>query len=90
MLTFAFPWLALLLPLPLLVWWLLPVREESRRAVQVPFFAALTAASGLRPSDGVVTRQRGFWRTVTLGAGPCRADAAAMAGTAAAQGKAGP
>lgn len=66
MLTFAFPWLALLLPLPLLVWWLLPVREESRRAVQVPFFAALTAASGLRPSDGGVTRQRGFWRTVTL------------------------
>lgn len=66
MLTFALPWFALLLPLPLLVWWLLPVRVESRRAVQVPFFAALTSASGLSPSEGVVTRQRGFWRTVTL------------------------
>lgn len=66
MLTFAQPWCALLLPLPLLVWWLLPAHAESRLGVRVPFFALLVSATGLQPREGVVTRQRGLWRTVSL------------------------
>ena len=66
MLTFAEPWFALLLPLPVLVWWLLPAHAESRPGVRVPFFALLVSVTGLQPREGVVTRQRGFWRTVSL------------------------
>ena len=66
MLTFAEPWLALLLPLPALVWWLVPAYAESRRGVRVPFFTLLVSATGLQPREGVVTRQRGFWRTTSL------------------------
>ena len=67
MLTFAYPWLALLAPLPLLVWRLLPAHAESRRAVRVPFFTALVALTGLQPRAGIVVGQRGFWRTASLG-----------------------
>lgn len=66
MLTFAQPWFALLLPLPALIWWFVPAYVESRRGVRVPFFALLVAATGLQPREGVVTRQRGFWRTTSL------------------------
>src|SRR5690349_9005860 len=38
MLSFAYPWLAELVLLPLLVLWLLPAHAESRRGVRVPFF----------------------------------------------------
>jgi Ca-activated chloride channel family protein len=66
MLTFAHPWLALLLPLPLLVWWLLPPHRESHRGVKVPFFASIVALTGVQPQEGVVVGRRGSWRTVTL------------------------
>jgi Ca-activated chloride channel family protein len=66
MLTFAYPWLALLLPLPLLVWWLAPAYAESRPGVRVPFFASLVALTGLRPQAGVVVGKRGVWRTACL------------------------
>ncbi len=66
MLTFAEPWFALLLPLPALFWWLVPAYAESRRGVRVPFFTLLVSATGLQPREGVVTRQRGFWRTTSL------------------------
>lgn len=46
MLTFAHIWLLALLPLPALVWWLLPARRVSRVAVRVPFMARLNAADG--------------------------------------------
>ncbi|HJO22786.1 MAG: VWA domain-containing protein [Myxococcota bacterium] len=44
MIDFALPWLLLLLPLPLLVWWLFPPAPEgSGGALRVPFFASLRA-----------------------------------------------
>ena len=44
MLTFAYPWLAVLLPLPLLAWWLLPPLAEAGAALRVPFFGRLVVA----------------------------------------------
>ena len=38
MLSFDFPWLFLLLPLPLLVFWLVPASQQSDASVRVPFF----------------------------------------------------
>lgn len=66
MLSFACPWLALLLPLPILAWWLLPPYETRRPAVRVPFFAELTRLSGATPGQGASVGRRGLWRALVL------------------------
>ena len=60
MLTLAYPWLLVLLPLPLLVWWLVPARRETRQGLVVPFLARLAEQSGQRPLKGAVIL-RGGW-----------------------------
>jgi Ca-activated chloride channel family protein len=58
MLSFAYPWLALLAPLPLLVWFGLPAHAERRAGLRVPFFTRLARLSGQQPfSGGVVARR---------------------------------
>ena len=52
------PWAFVLLPLPLLVWWLAPPRREAVQAVRVPFFAALAEAAGQTPRAGAVVLTR--------------------------------
>ncbi|EIM25374.1 VWA domain-containing protein [Microvirga lotononidis] len=66
MLTFAYPWLAVLLPLPLLVSWLVPPRAEHRAGVRVPFFRTLVALTGQVPGSGTVMARRGAGRTAVL------------------------
>jgi Ca-activated chloride channel family protein len=66
MLSFAHPWLALLLPLPWLVWRFVPPYAQSRRGVRVPFFAGLVALTGLEPRPGIVVSRRGVWRSLAL------------------------
>jgi Ca-activated chloride channel family protein len=63
---FAHPWLALLLPLPLLVHFLLPPYRQAQAGVRVPFFDALVRATGEAPSSGGVAAQRPGWRLVVL------------------------
>lgn len=48
------PWLLALLPLPLLVWWLLPPYREETSSVRLPFFREVAKASGLAPTRGAV------------------------------------
>lgn len=55
-----YPWLLLVLPLPLLVWWLLPPYGERTRAVRVPFFDDLSSITGQTPARGAVVL-RGNW-----------------------------
>jgi Ca-activated chloride channel family protein len=66
MLTLAFPWLLALLPLPLLVWWLVPARRETQQGLVVPFLARLSEQSGLRPLKGAVILRGGWWRWVAV------------------------
>ena len=66
MLSFAYPWLALLLPAPVLVYWLLPAYETKRPAIRVPFFAALAQLSGAQPREGASISRRGVWRLASL------------------------
>ena len=47
-----------LLPLPILVWWLLPPYRARQASVQVPFFDRLAAATGQTPQRGAVVLQR--------------------------------
>lgn len=55
---FAWPWAFALLPLPLLVWWLLPPYRERQASVHVPFFARLAEATGQTPQQGAVVLRR--------------------------------
>jgi Ca-activated chloride channel family protein len=55
-----YPWLLLLLPLPLLAWWLLPPYGERTKAIRVPFFDDLAKATGQTPARGAVVL-RGNW-----------------------------
>ncbi|MCD2182803.1 vWA domain-containing protein [Rhizobium sp. GN54] len=54
MYTLDHPWLLLLLPLPLLVWWLLPPYREQTPAVRIPFFEDITKAAGIGATEGAV------------------------------------
>jgi Ca-activated chloride channel family protein len=69
MFEFAYPLLFLLLPLPLLVYWLSPVYQESQDSVRVPFFQRLVELTGQKPSKGAVVLQRvlfqKFWVPIT-------------------------
>ncbi len=58
MLEFAYPWAFLALPLPLLVWWLLPPHREPVRALRVPFFASVVKAAGAEAQPGAVVVHR--------------------------------
>lgn len=60
MLELAHPWALVLLPLPILVWWLAPVRREAVQALRVPFFQAFADASGSAPRTGAVVLRRRF------------------------------
>jgi Ca-activated chloride channel family protein len=67
MLSFAYPWLALLLPLPFLVHYLAPGLQVTRSGLRVPFFGKLAALTGQQPRAGVVVSRRSFWRSAILG-----------------------
>ncbi|MDI7863110.1 VWA domain-containing protein [Rhizobiaceae bacterium n13] len=54
MYTLDHPWLLLLLPVPLLVWWLLPPYREQTPAVRMPFFEDITKAAGIGATEGSV------------------------------------
>lgn len=48
MIEFALPWAWLLLPLPLLVWWLLPPAADAGGALRIPFFQSVKSLAGQR------------------------------------------
>ncbi len=52
------PWLLLLVPAPLLIWWLLPAHRETAASIRLPFFAQVADAAGIRPTEGSVIARR--------------------------------
>ena len=66
MFTFAYPWLFLLLPLPLMVHWLVSPWRDRQQAVHIPFFDELVALSGEIPGSGSIIRRRTWLPTVVL------------------------
>ena len=67
MLTFAHPWLFLLVPLPWLVRSLLPAYHERKAAVRVPFLQRLSRLAGLQPGSGVAVARRPLSQWLVLG-----------------------
>jgi len=52
------PWLLLALPVPLLVWWLLPPHRETSASIRLPFFTQVAEAAGVRPTEGSVVAHK--------------------------------
>ncbi len=66
MLTFAYPWFALLAPLPLAAWFLLAPHVDRRVGLRVPFVDRLAALTGQDPGAADVVAPRGWLRLSTL------------------------
>jgi Ca-activated chloride channel family protein len=49
-----YPWLLALLPLPLLVYWLLPAYKEEQDSLRLTFFHYISSSLGLTPQPGAV------------------------------------
>jgi Ca-activated chloride channel family protein len=62
----AYPWLLLLLPLPLIVGWLVPPYREERQGLVVPFLSRLSAYTGQKPSKGALVLRGGWIRKFSL------------------------
>jgi Ca-activated chloride channel family protein len=67
MLTIAYPWLFLLLPLPWIARKLLPVHHERKAAVRVPFLQRLSQLTGAQPGEDETTARRPFSQWLLLG-----------------------
>ncbi|RXT57438.1 hypothetical protein B6S44_03195 [Bosea sp. Tri-44] len=66
MLSLAYPWVSLLAPMPLLVWFGLPPHVEHRIGLRVPFFDKLTRLSGRAAFSGGVVVHRHAGRLLLL------------------------
>ena len=53
-----YPWLLVLLALPIVVWWALPAYAEPSASVRLPFFSEVADAAGLAPSPGAIVLRR--------------------------------
>jgi Ca-activated chloride channel family protein len=49
-----YPWLLALLPLPILIWWLVPPYREETASVRLAFFADVARAAGMTPAPGAL------------------------------------
>jgi Ca-activated chloride channel homolog len=49
-----YPWLLALLPLPLLIYWVLPPYKEEQDSLRLPFFHYISSSLGLTPQPGAV------------------------------------
>ena len=58
MLQFSYPWLFLLIPLPLLMYFFAPTYREPRLAVRVPFMDLLFRLTGRHSDDGAALTRR--------------------------------
>ncbi|WP_167854850.1 VWA domain-containing protein [Mangrovimicrobium sediminis] len=65
-LVLLYPWLLALLPLPLLVWRLVPPYSRPRGALLVPFLPRLAALVGRQPDAGVAVSRRGWLGATVL------------------------
>jgi len=67
MVELAQPWLLLMLPLPLLSFWLLPPHRQRVSSLRVPFFDALVEVAGAEASSGAVVMRRRMMQMVLVG-----------------------
>jgi len=66
MLTFAYPWLLVLIVLPLLLHRVLPAYRQTMTGVAVPFLGRLAALTGQQPAPGAVVVRPPFIQQIFL------------------------
>ena len=66
MFEFAWPWLSLLLPLPLIIRLLPAVKQRQQAALRVPFFAELQQLSGQQSQHFTPQRGRSGWLLILI------------------------
>ncbi|WP_170413472.1 VWA domain-containing protein [Ruegeria atlantica] len=66
MFSFAASWVFLLLPLPLLVYWLVPPHREKSSSIRIPFFRSVAQAVGVEPRSGSVIPKRAKIQTTAI------------------------
>ncbi len=66
MFSFAAPWVFLLLPLPLLVYFVAPPRQEKTASIRIPFFRRVAQAAGVEPRSGSVIQNRAWLQTTIV------------------------
>jgi Ca-activated chloride channel family protein len=59
-----YPWLLILLPVPALIWWLLPPYREETASVRLAFFADVARAAGMTPASGALIAQTNFLQKI--------------------------
>ena len=65
-LILAHPWALALLPLPALVWFLVPPHRQPRQGLVVPFLDQLARLTGISPAEGAVVSRGGWLRRTVL------------------------
>jgi Ca-activated chloride channel family protein len=65
MFEFEFLWALLLLPLPILVFWLTPEFRDAGQALRAPFFKRLVNISGQKPQTGASVERMGGLQRIT-------------------------
>jgi Ca-activated chloride channel family protein len=55
-----YPWLLAVLPVPLLIWWLVPAYREETTAIRIPFFGEVADAAGVVPTQGSVVPRKNW------------------------------
>ncbi|MBY7762925.1 VWA domain-containing protein [Vibrio fluvialis] len=65
-LEFAYLWAFALLPLPLLVYWLVPAYRSRENAIKVPFFTQILEALNETPKVAAGLLRASHWQQVTL------------------------
>jgi Ca-activated chloride channel family protein len=58
MISLGLAWALVLLPLPLLVWWLAPPHREQVPSLRLPFFRRIVDVAGAEPGPGAVVLSR--------------------------------
>ena len=66
MLTLAYPWLLLALPVPWLIARYLPSHQETRTSIRVPRLRRLATITGQEPAAGAAVMRRSGWATTLL------------------------
>lgn len=64
MITLAFPWALLALPLPLLVVWLMPEHREQVPALRFPFFRKIAETADVKTGPGAVVLSRTWFQMI--------------------------
>ena len=67
MISFGLPWALLALPLPWLVWKVLPAYRDRTPALRFPFFRQIAVEAGVEPGPGSVVMARSRFQMIAAG-----------------------